>query len=224
MTQKSTFIVSSTIILGMLGLSLWTWLTIPHQPIPVHFGIDGQPDAYGSKFEGLMVLPLVTSAANLLFIFLPRIEPRAENLLRSSKAYSAIWISTITFLAVVHGGAIAVVLGQAPRLPAMMIELSVGLLLMVMGNYMAKIRSNFFFGIRTPWTFSSEKSWYKSHRLGGWLLFGLGLGCITVAIAGNPALFWWLLLGGLGGITLILMVYSYLIWKNDPDKRRLGHD
>jgi uncharacterized membrane protein len=224
MTRKSTFIVSNIIILGMLGLSLWTWIAIPQQPIPVHFGIDGQPDAYGSKFEGLMVLPLVTSAANLLFIFLPRIEPRAENLLRSSKAYSSIWLSTIAFLAVIHGGAIAVVLGQATRLPTTVVEISVSLLLMVMGNYMAKIRSNFFFGIRTPWTLSSEKSWYKSHRLGGWLLFGLGLGCITVAIAGSSALFLWLLLGGLGSITLTLMVYSYLIWKDDPDKRRLGHD
>jgi uncharacterized membrane protein len=224
MTRKSTFIVSNIIILGMLGLSLWTWIAIPQQPIPVHFGIDGQPDAYGSKFEGLMVLPLVTSAANLLFIFLPRIEPRAENLLRSSKAYSSIWLSTIAFLAVIHGGAIAVVLGQATRLPTTVVEIAVGLLLMVMGNYMAKIRSNFFFGIRTPWTLSSEKSWYKSHRLGGWLLFGLGLGCVTVAIAGGSALFLWLLLGGLGGITLTLMVYSYLIWKDDPDKRRLGHD
>jgi hypothetical protein len=64
-----------------------------------------------------MVLPLVTIAANLLLAFLPRIKPRAENLLRSSKAYRAIWISTIVFLAVIHGGAIAVVLGQATRLP-----------------------------------------------------------------------------------------------------------
>jgi uncharacterized membrane protein len=207
--QKSALIISSTIILGMLALSLWTWANIPDQPIPIHFGIDGQPDSYGNKFEGLMILPLVAIACNFLFVFLPRIEPRPENLLRSGKAYSAIWIATISLLAVTHGSAITVVLGQSATLP-MIVEVALGGLLMVMGNYMAKIRSNFFFGIRTPWTLASEKSWHKSHRLGGWLLFGLGLVSTAVAITGNSALFLWLVLSGTSGITLTLMVYSYL--------------
>jgi uncharacterized membrane protein len=224
MNRKLALIISSAIILGMFVLSLWAWVNIPDRPVPVHFDIEGRPNAYGSKFEGLMVLPLVAIACNIVLVFLPRIEPRAEHLLRSSKAYSAIWIATIAFLAVVHGGAIAVVLGQATRLPGTVVQIAVGILLMIIGNYMAKIRSNFFFGLRTPWTLSSEKSWNKSHRLGGWLLFGLGLGCAAVAIIGNSLLFLWLLLGGLGGITLTLMVYSYLIWKDDPDKRRLEHE
>lgn len=224
MNRKLALIVSSAIILGMLALSLWSWVNIPERPIPVHFDIEGRPDAYGSKFEGLMALPLVAVACNLLFVFLPRIEPRAQNLLRSSKAYSAIWIATITFLAVIYGGAIAVVLGQSAKLPGTIVQIAVGLLLMVMGNYMGKIRSNFFFGIRTPWTLSSEKSWHKSHRLGGWLLFGLGVGCTAVAIAGNSVLFLWLTLGGIGGITLTLVLYSYLIWKDDPEKQGLEHE
>lgn len=224
MNQKLALIISSTIVLGMFALSLWVWVNIPDRPIPVHFDINGQPDRYGSKAEGLMLLPLVATAANLLLVFLPKIEPRKEHLLRSSKAYSAIWISIMAFLGVVHGGAISVVLGQSARLSGTVVQIAVGILLMVMGNYMAKIRSNFFFGIRTPWTLSSEQSWSKSHRLGGWLLFCLGLGCTGVAIAGKSTLFLWLTLGGLGGITLILLVYSYLIWKNDPDKRRLGRE
>jgi uncharacterized membrane protein len=224
MTQKLALIISSTIILGMVALSLWVWGNIPEQPIPVHFDLFGQPDRYGSKFEGLLLLPLVAIACNLLLVILPRIEPRSEHLLRSSTAYGAIWIATISFLAVIHGGAIAVILGQSPRLSATAIEMAVGVLLMIMGNYMAKIRSNFFFGIRTPWTLSSEKSWHKSHRLGGWLLFGLGLACTGAAIAGQSILFLGLVLGGTIGITLILVVYSYLIWKKDPDKRSLGHE
>ncbi len=224
MNRKLALIISSVIILGMLLLSLWTWINIPDRPIPVHFNIEGQPDAYGSKFEGLIVLPLVAFACNLLFVFLPRIEPCAENLLRSSKAYSAIWIATIAFLAVIHGSAIAVVLGQSTKLPGSIVEIAVGILLMVIGNYMGKIRSNFFFGIRTPWTLSSEKSWRKSHRLGGWLLFSLGLGCTAVALLGNSALSLWLALGGSGGITLALMIYSYLIWKDDPDRRSLEYE
>jgi uncharacterized membrane protein len=224
MNRKLALIISSAIILGMLILSLWTWVNIPDRSIPVHFDIEGRPDAYGSKFEGLMGIPLAAIACNLLFVFLPRIEPRAENLLRSTKAYSAIWIATVAFLAVIYGGAIAVVLGQSAKLPGTIVQTAIGILLMVTGNYMAKIRSNFFFGIRTPWTLSSEKSWRKSHRLGGWLLFALGLGCMAVAISGNSILFLWLMFGGSGGITLALTIYSYLIWRDDPDRRGLEHE
>lgn len=224
MRQKSALIISSIIILGMFALSAWTWVHIPDQPIPVHFGPEGQPDRYGSKFEGLLLLPLFAIACNLLLSFLPRIEPRAAHLLRSSKAYHAVWIAVIALLAVLHGSAIAVVLGQSTGLSTTMVGTATGILLMVMGNYLGKVRSNFSFGIRTPWTLSSEKSWHKSHRLCGWLLFGLGLVCVLASIAGKPILFLWLLLGGTGGITLILFVYSYLVWKDDPDKPRLEHE
>jgi uncharacterized membrane protein len=224
MNQKSALIISSSIILGMFVLSLWVWGNIPDQPIPVHFNIEGQPDRYGSKFEGLLLLPLVATVTNLLLSALPRIEPRNEHLLSSSKAYGAVWIATIASLAVIHGSSIAVALGQAASLSSTVVQVAVGILLMVIGNYMAKVQSNFTFGIRTPWTLSSEKAWNKSHRLGGWLLFGLGLLCTAVAVAGNSTLFLWLVLGGTGGITLILMVYSYLIWKEDPEKRSFGHE
>jgi uncharacterized membrane protein len=224
MRQKSALIISSAIILGMFALSAWTWFHVPEQPIPVHFGPEGQPDRYGSKFEGLLLLPLVAFACNLLLTFLPRIEPRREHLLRSSKAYQAVWIVAIALLAAVHGSAIAIILGKSTNLSTTMVGTATGILLMVMGNYLGKVRSNFSFGIRTPWTLSSEKSWYKSHRLGGWLLFGLGLVCMLASIAGKPILFLWLLLVGTGGITLVLLGYSYLIWKNDPDKHRLGQE
>jgi uncharacterized membrane protein len=224
MRQKSALIISSAIILGMFALSAWTWFHVPEQPIPVHFGPDGRPDRYGSKFEGLLLLPLVAIACNLLLTFLPRIEPRSEHLLRSSKAYHAVWIAAIALLAAAHGSAIAVVLGHSANLSTTIVGTATGTLLMVMGNYLGKVRSNFSFGIRTPWTLSSEKSWHRSHRLGGWLLFGLGLLCMLVSIAGKPILFLWLLLGGTSGITVVLLGYSYFIWKNDPDKRRLGQE
>lgn len=43
----------------------------------------------------------------------------------------------------------------------------VGILFIVIGNYMPKIKSNYFYGIKTPWTLSSDTSWRKTHRLGG---------------------------------------------------------
>ncbi len=94
-----------------------------------------------------------------------------------------------------------------------------GLVIIVTGNYLGKIRSNYFAGFRTPWTLSSELSWNKTHRLGGKLLFLLGV----VLIAGSIIVigeFWayFLLVASLLW-TVVLVAYSYFIWKSDPDRR-----
>jgi uncharacterized membrane protein len=222
MNQKLALIISSSIILSMLAVSLWAWGNIPDQPIPVHFDMEGRPDSYGSKFEGLLLTPAVAIAFNFLLVLLPKIEPRKEHLLSSSKAYGAVWIANVACLAVLHGTYVAIILGQSAELYLTPVQIAVGILLMVMGNYTAKIQSNFSFGFRTPWTLSSEQSWNKSHRLGGWLMFVLGLGCIAVSFTESSTLFWWVLLGGSGVITLAIGVYSYLIWKDDPKKRSLS--
>jgi len=54
-------------------------------------------------------------------------------------------------------------------------------LFVVIGNYMGTIRSNFFFGIKTPWTLSSDEVWRKTHRLGGALFILAGLSFIGAA-------------------------------------------
>ena len=78
---------------------------------------------------------------------------------------------------------------------------------MIIGNYLGKVRSNFFFGIRTPWTLSSERSWNRTHRLGGRLFFGLGLVAVVTPIfpwAGVVAL-----AVGVPVAIVFLVIYSY---------------
>jgi uncharacterized membrane protein len=88
---------------------------------------------------------------------------------------------------------------------------------LVLGNFMGKIRPNWFVGIRTPWTLSSKLSWNKTHRAGGWTFIVVGLVAIAAAF----------LAGGWGigiflGTTMVgvigLAVYSYLVWRNDPER------
>ena len=85
--------------------------------------------------------------------------------------------------------------------PAMVVLLAaVGLVLMVVGNYLGKVRSNFFFGIRTPWTLSSELSWNRTHRLAGRLLVALGL--VTVA---TPVFPWAGLVALAAGVPAVIL-------------------
>ncbi len=78
------------------------------------------------------------------------------------------------------------------------------------------------FGIRTPWTLTSEVSWSRTHRLGGRLFVLLGIALVLTALLGNGALSTVLIVGGLVLIAVVVIVYSYLIWRVDPAKQAFG--
>jgi uncharacterized membrane protein len=212
-------IVSLLLIVAMFILATAVWNSMPDS-IPVHFGLDGQPDRYGGKFEGLLSMPLTASGLYLLFFFLPRIDPRGERYSRFTGAYTVIRTAVIALLSSVQVVIILQAKGVAVDVSTI-VTLSMGLLFVVLGNYMGKIRPNWFVGIRTPWTLSSEESWNKTHRLGGKLFVILGLLIAASSLLQKP----WVLLAGVGLLlvcTVILSIYSYLIWKADPSARKPG--
>ena len=210
---------SLLILAVMAGFSLWANARIPAgAEIPVHFDATGTPDRYGSRFEGLWLMPLVTIAGAALFAALPKIEPRRTHLLQSHRAFLAIWMVTLTVLAGIHGAAVmSAVPGQSVDMMIVVAGL-VGLMFIVIGNYMSKIRSNFLMGVRTPWTLTSELSWNKTHRLVGRLFIILGVAMILLAFVDAPLVMVWLVIGGTIGILLVALVYSYVVWRSDPNK------
>lgn len=215
---RNLLLLSGGLILLMLSGSAWAWNQLPADAqIPLHWNAAGEVDRWGGKLEGLFLLPAITAGLALLLAVVPRIDPRRSNLAQSQKAYGAVWIGTILLMVVIHGFTIATAMGSTVNI-ARVVPIAVGALFVVIGNYMGKIRSNFHFGIRTPWTLSSELSWNKTHRLGGRLFMVLGLLLIVVGLVGGSGQ--WLLpvlLGGVGLVTVIPFAYSYVVWKNDPD-------
>ena len=86
----------------------------------------------------------------------------------------------------------------------------VGLLFVVMGNFLGKVRKNFFLGIRTPWTLASDEVWAKTHRLGGWCFVTAG---VFMAIMGvvAPTSTWFI--AAIIAIALIPVVYSFFAYR-----------
>lgn len=212
----------SGIVLALLfGASLWAWGQVPADAsIPVHWNAAGQADRYGGKFEGLMLLPLVTVGVVLLLALVPRIDPRRANIARSGKAYTAVWGGVLLLMLVLHLAILANVLGYAFNLSTVVI-IAVGLLFLVIGNYMGKVRQNYMFGIRTPWTLSSPYAWNKTHRLGGRLLVLVGVLTLVSAIWSSTAAF--IIMTASVLITVaVLCIYSYQMWKQDPASRATG--
>ena len=89
----------------------------------------------------------------------------------------------------------------------------VGLLLLVIGNYMGKVRKNFFVGIRTPWTLASDEVWMRTHHLGGWLFV---VGGLIIAVAGLVApahLVPGILIAVVITVSLVTVGGSYVIYR-----------
>ncbi|CAN5762780.1 SdpI family protein [soil metagenome] len=216
MNLNKLWLFSGTILLVMCGLSMWVWQRLPANAlIPVHWGISGAPDRYGSKLEGLFLLPLVTAGIALLFTIILYVDPLRQNIQRSSKAYSITWAILLLFMAGLHAVIVMIVLGWRINISAV-ITIALGLLLMIMGNYMGKIRRNYTFGIKTPWTLASDVVWDKTHRLGGKVFMLAGLLILLSALFAGSALQMVIMLGGIFGATLLVLIYSYLVWRKDP--------
>ena len=84
-----------------------------------------------------------------LLAFLPRVDPRRGNLLRSGAAYQAIAIGALLLMLALHIAAVLSATGQRVDM-ARIVPIGVGMLFLVIGNYLGKTRSSWFFGIRTP--------------------------------------------------------------------------
>lgn len=98
------------------------------------------------------------------------------------------------------------------------VGLAMGVLFIVLGNIMGKIRPNWFIGVRTPWTLSSKLSWTKTHRLSGWLFIFMGL----LAIAWGILQTRWFLVSMIAidvVCAIWMMVYSYLVYAKDPARQ-----
>jgi uncharacterized membrane protein len=87
-------------------------------------------------------------------------------------------------------------------------------MIIILGNYLGKVKPNWFMGIRTPWTLSSDSVWNKTHRLGSRLFIVVGV-CALIATWLKPAVSMIIFLVGMIGTTLLLYVYSYLLFKNE---------
>ena len=200
----------------MFGAALVVWPSAPSD-IPVHWNASGQVDRYGGKFEGLLLLPLMALGLYLLMWYLPTIDPGRLNYARFGGAYTAIRAGVLLLMAGIYAMVIAWVLGS-PVDMSRAVPLAVGALFVLFGSVLGQVQPNWFVGIRTPWTLSSTESWSRTHRLGGRLFVALG---VLFALTGllNVGSFGFVVIGTAVAVVAVLVVYSYVIWRNDPSRR-----
>lgn len=206
-------VLAGVIVGGMVVASALAWPHLP-DPSPTHFGLDGRPDRFGSRAEGAFVMPLAAALVAAAFVLLPRIMPTRGRLDRSSGAWATVTVATVAFLALAHAVVLARAAGapvDAPRL----LTAGLGVLLAVLGDLLGKVRYNFVFGVRTPWTLADERVWDRTHRaVGPWMMAWGGLVALG-ALWGGSAIVWTTAAGAVG-LVLFCLGFSY------ATARRLG--
>lgn len=203
--KSNLFKISFVIAVMTLLVNVFAYPFLPNK-IPVHWGVNGDVDRYGSRMEQMLMsgLPIV-----LLFVLqiLPTIDPKKKSFQQHSKAYSIINMLIIIFLAVMNILALCSALGVPIPFP-IVVPLFLGLLMIGIGNYTTQIRHNYFIGFRTPWTLASENVWRKTHRLGGYLFILVGMIPISSIIIGGLALK--IFIAAL--LMVIMLIYAYSFW------------
>ena len=199
------------IILALLSIiaTAFVYSSLPER-IPTHWNIKGEVDSYGGKniVWFTVLLPL---AIYLLMIYVPRIDPRKESYLKHKKAYEILMNILVPFFIMIHWIAIFSALGYQVSI-ARIIPIGIGILFIVIGNYMGQIRQNYTFGIKIPWTLADETVWKKTHHVGSFAFILSGLIFIIAGIINKQYSF--ILAASSLFIALIyVFVYSYLEYK-----------
>ncbi len=178
--------------------------------IPIHWNIRGEVDNWGPR-PMIFILAALPILLELLFWALPHIDPRRDAYKRHARAYAALRITIGMFLMAIHWVTVLYSLGT-PISISLVVPMGVGILFMVIGNFMPLLKPNWFVGIRLPWTLASDEVWRATHRLGGWLFTGLGLATLVAAIM-SPAAAFAVLIAGIVLLLGVTTVYSYVLYR-----------
>lgn len=209
MTFKRANLAGFALVVIAFAFALWIYPSLPN-PVPTHFGPGGGVNGYTPKPWGALIGPIMLLGIWIVFWSLPRLSPRGFRLEPFQAVYGTIELVLLGLLFVLTVAGLLAADGR-PIPIALVVPISIGILFVILGNYMGKFTKNFFLGIRTPWTLASDEVWARTNRLGGWLFVLAGLALIIEALLRvfQPAA----IIATLLIPSLVSVLYSYVLYK-----------
>jgi len=208
MKLKNIFLILSIISFVATGV-IYPYLP---QTIPAIWNFSGEVEQYFHKAY-VFLLAALPFLIYMLIWLVPKIEPKRENYKKHKKAFEAVILSVIVVLLVRQWYGILISLNYLSDIHLPM-KLAVGLLFIIMGNYMTQIKHNYTFGIKTPWTLASESVWQKTHRVGAYTFFMLGILWVAASFFHHRFVSF-VLIALIIAVILFLFVYSYFIYDKE---------
>ena len=206
-TEKKFILITMLICLLPILAGLALYSRLPEQ-VPTHFDFSGTPNGWSSRTFAVFGIPGLMAAINLFLHICLEKDPKRANMSAALKRIS-LWVMPV--LSVLTSG---LTLGAAMGWPVhveTVIPVLVGVLFLLVGNYLPKTKQSYTMGIRLPWTLDSEENWNRTHRLSGFLWVAAGAAFILLSLLR----LWnvWLLGALLLALIFVPVGYSYFLHK-----------
>jgi len=206
MPKLPLFFIGAMFVVGAV-----VYPRLPDQ-IPVHWNIAGEIDRWSdTSFMSVFQLPLMSLGLYVLFMVMPYFDPKQRNVYRSKNLYFAALNVTTALFALIFLGSLAAAFNPSLAIDRL-VMVGVGLMLIVIGNYMGRAKRNWTVGTRFSWTLSDDEVWAKTNRLAGRLFVLAGLisvACVLVPAPWNALV----MLSAVLATLPITYVYSMVLYK-----------
>jgi uncharacterized membrane protein len=209
---NGTTMLALLIIVVQVLVSAGTYPFLPPM-VPSHFDASGQINGYLPKLVNAILLPGISIVIFLVMRFAVQIGPNLgywNQRRANTQVINLIMVGVLLFMLVIQLLTTAYALGAKVDI-SLVVFLAVSVLFMFLGNYLGKLRRNFWAGIRTPWSLANAVVWERTHRLGGWLFVAVGL--IGIPCSFIPSLRLWGILVPIIAVSIFLYIYSYVCYR-----------
>ncbi len=199
------------LLLLPFAFSMYIWDELPDQ-VPTHFNMQGEADDWGPKWVNAFMFPALGLGTYLLLVFLPKIDPK-KRIEAAQKPIAAIRTITSMFMVFMYVFIMVESLGTDINF-SIYIQLGVGMLFLVLGNYMQSLKQNYFIGVKTPWTLENEEVWKRTHRLTAKVWTVGALIMIIAPLTISNAVAYWSIFGVVTAVLVFVpIIYSYVIFQ-----------
>jgi uncharacterized membrane protein len=214
--KKFNTLDAAAVIIWLLPAAylLYIYSSLP-ATVPVHFGINGTPDRYGSRNEflaGPLILMGMSLLVYLLMKFLPAIDPK-KYVKYGEPVFQKIGVGIVVLMAAINIAIMVSATTGVFKADKLVLPV-VGLFFAFMGNLMHSIKPNYFAGLRTPWTLEDNDTWRATHRLAGklWFVGGIVLTILTLLLPAKAGFVTFMSV--IFVMVIIPVIYSYIYYKN----------
>ena len=209
--MKSTNLVILAIIVVSFAIGISLYPQLP-DTIPSHWDASGNVNGYMTKFWGVFLMPIMSIILYGIFLLIPIIDPRKENIQKFRTYFDNFILVIMLFFFYVYILTLLWALNYRFNMIIALIP-AMSLLFYYAGILIQKAKRNWFIGIRTPWTLESETVWDKTHEVTAKLfkasaiigLIGLFFQNLAICFVVIPVM-----VSAIFGV-----VYSYILYKKE---------
>ena len=209
MNTRGRFVLAAGFVILSGLVSLIAAPSLPNQVVS-NWNAAGDPNGTMSKVVALWLIPALTAGLVVVFAVIPRIDPLRENITEFRPYYDWFVVIFTGYMFLVHAGIVAFNLGYEFDFVYLILVAAAGLLY-YSGVLVTHARRNWFVGIRTPWTLSSEEVWSRTHALGGRLFKLTAILTLIGLLFGDYAIYFLVVPALLTAATTV--VYSYYLYE-----------